>query len=313
MAKIITVSLYVLRVNVKGNTKNSVKLNKIDGAIDLFETFKGMFAELHGKFVAPEEATRQLLITNAITVDDAARTLDGIVEVGSSGYGSEFFNLKSKKSTYKRKVNDAEMIPLHVRIWIPKGETFGVIALQNFGEVGCKTLLTNLILAEFDKITDKSVLRFREIIPKDAYDELVGDKKITKIRLIHHGVPNDIADKYGGVALDPTLGRLELSISSKRGSELGAEGFVKKMFKRGSFATAGIIELDDFEPHEMKLEVKDENDRKQVISFTDMIKSHSRIDVSNQVALNEEGHSKLESIRAIRVCRHLSQTSAQAR
>jgi hypothetical protein len=299
LAKLITVSIYVLRANVKRDTKTAVKLDRIDGNVDLFEVMKEMFADLVGKVVSSDTATRQLVISNPLAVDDVARTIDGIVEVGSSGYGSDFVDLKSRRRSFKRTPLHAEMIPLHLRLWIPKREHFGILALQNFGEVGCKTLLTEHVLSTWDEISKTTNLRFREVIPKDAYADLIGAKKITKIRLIHHGVPEDIADKYGGKALDPTLGTLELSINSKRGSELGAQKLIKKMFDRGSFATTGIIELDDFEPHEMKVEVKDKNNRKQVISFGDLIRTHSRVDVTEDVKLTEEGHPTLQSISAI--------------
>ena len=303
VAQIITVSLYSFRVTHRGKDKDLQNLDKIGGTADLFQILKGLFEGLNGTIVGTHEAVRQLSLPKALFVDENARVIYGNVEVGTSGYGSSIKDLSSGTENYRRKITDSEMLPLHIRFWIPKGEKYGILALQNFGELGCKTLLTTQILSRWDQIKDNNfMLRIREIIPQSVYHDLIHNRTVTKIRLIHHGVPSDIADAYNGKALDPTLGTLELSINSKRGSDLGAKKFVESLFSKG-FSPKGTIEIDNFEAHEVKIELKDQDNRKQTVSFADILRVHSRLNVTDQVVLGPEGHPTEESISNI--CRAL--------
>lgn len=308
MAQIITVSLYSIRVTLRGKD-NPLHLDKFDGATDLFDVIKNAFSELEGKAEGLDDEFRRLTLPKPITIEATDRILHGLVEVGGYGYGSSLRDIKSGKESYKRKPTDAEMVPLFVRIWIPKGQQFGIMALQNFGETGCKTLLTNLFLKHWDAVAENHMLRFREIVPPAIYEELISKRQVTKIRFIHHGIPQDIADAYGGNSLDPRRGEVEIVVSALKNSDMGAANMLRKAFKRDTFSSKDVFEYDNFEPHEMKVELRDEKGRKQTISFADMIRAHSRVNVSDRVTATLDGHPTPDSID--KVCRSLMMNAAK--
>lgn len=298
MAPIITVSLYAIRIASKHKTREKTEhaLNRFDGRRDFLDLLVSAFSELHSSTSGLDEGNRRLTVPGPLTVDQENRIIHGIVEVGGYGYGSSLRDIRSGEESYKRKPTDAEMVPLYIRIWTPLDQPYAIMALQNFGEVGCKTLLTTHLQSCWTAFAKNYSIRFREIVPPDALEKLLEGNQITKLRFVHHGVPQDIADSYGGNALDPRMGEVELVVSALRRSNLGATDFLKKIFRQPAFKQSDVVEFAGIEPQEVKVELMNNRGRKQTITFADVIHAHSRVDVSDRVSTTPDGHPTFETI-----------------
>jgi hypothetical protein len=289
----IGVAVYSLAI-AKSRARKLELLGKFDGKNDLLAEILAILEKASVKTHDVNGAAKKFRIRD---LKSAKRKIEGILEVGNFGYGSSLRDIRTGDENYKRKVSDAEMIPLYFSIWLPADETRGILALQYFGEVGGKSGLQDLIETSIHKKFDEFTLRIRKLVSEKFIKNAIETKHVAKLRFIQKGIPKDIADAYGDGAHDPDTGACAEFII-KVGKK---ESFAKKVRTRlveamsGERSVSDILELEGFEYHEVRAEV-DIGGRMRTIRLGRVDGMSPRIDVTEDIETDADGHPKRPSI-----------------
>lgn len=294
MVTAVSLSTYTIRVYEK-NKQKPLALEHFDGKHSVKLEIIKTISDYVGKPQTVGDILRRLKISEGFKQNGT--TFHGIAEVGNFGFTSSLQDVKTGKENYKRKNTDAEMMPLYTRFSFPAGKEFALCAFQNFGEIGCKTLLTELLLDSFKNKFPQYSLRFAEAAPATLLNDLIDKTYISKLRFVHHGVPSDLANRYGGEPLDPKAGHVELVIRAVRDNDLGIKKVVKGWLNQAKFDPKGVIEFEGMRPHELKVVLRTPEGREKTVRVSDLIKLRSRIDVTEDVEYDPAtGHPKFDSI-----------------
>lgn len=167
------------------------KLDKV-GAYDAFKVLVDYFNRVDDKFVIAED-TKQVFRFKGMTIYAAQRQVAGWFEVGSYGVKNDIIDIKTGKVDYEKTQENAEIIRHYVRFFVPAGFNEGIALLHSFKGAGIKTLLHDLLRAEFQKIT-KLNLQMNPLAYKKAFVTWE-NAKAKEIRLTKFEGMNDLTDQ----------------------------------------------------------------------------------------------------------------------
>ncbi|MFL1501120.1 hypothetical protein ACI77J_09630 [Pseudomonas sp. O64] len=167
------------------------KLDKV-GAYDAFKVLVDYFNRVDDKFVIAED-TKQVFRFKGMTIYAAQRQVAGWFEVGSYGVKNDIIDIKTGKVDYQKTQENAEIIRHYVRFFVPAGFNEGIALLHSFKGAGIKTLLHDLLRAEFQKIT-KLNLQMNPLAYKKAFISWE-NAKAKEIRLTKFEGMNDLTDQ----------------------------------------------------------------------------------------------------------------------
>ena len=167
------------------------KLDKV-GAHDAFKVLQDYVNRLDDKFVIAED-TKQVYRFKGMKVFAAKRHIAGWFEVGSYGVKNDIIDIKTGNVDYQKTQENAEIIRHYIRFFVPAGFNEGIALLHTFKGAGIKTLLHDLLRAEFVKVT-KLNLQMNPLAYKKAF---VSWKKASakEIRLTRFEGAKDITDQ----------------------------------------------------------------------------------------------------------------------
>lgn len=127
------------------------KLDKV-GAHDALKVLGDYVVGLDGKFIV-DENSKQVYRFKGMKVSATKRQVAGWFEVGSYGVKNDIIDINTGNVDYKKTQENAEIIRHYVRFFVPAGFNEGIALLHSFKGAGIKTLLYDLLRAEFLKKT----------------------------------------------------------------------------------------------------------------------------------------------------------------
>lgn len=142
------------------------KLDKV-GAHDALKILQDYFNRVDDKFVIVED-TKQVYRFKGMKAFPARRQIAGWFEVGSYGVKNDIIDIKTGNVDYQKTQENAEIIRHYVRFFVPAGLNEGIALLHTFKGAGIKTLLHDLLRAEFLKVT-KLNLQMNPLAYKQAF------------------------------------------------------------------------------------------------------------------------------------------------
>lgn len=142
------------------------KLDKI-GAYDAFKILENYVSRLDDKFIIVED-TKQVYRFKGMKVYSSKRQVAGWFEVGSYGVKNDIIDIKTGNIDYQKTQENAEIIRHYVRFYVPAGFNEGIALLHSFKGAGIKTLLHELLRAEFLRVT-KLNLQLNPLAYKKAF------------------------------------------------------------------------------------------------------------------------------------------------
>lgn len=171
------------------------KLDKV-GAQDAFKILQDYVNRLDDKFVIVED-TKQVYRFKGMKVDVAKRQIAGWFEVGSYGVKNDIIDIKTGNVDFQKTQQNAEIIRHYIRFFVPAGFNEGIALLHTFKGGGVKTLLHDLLRAEFLKLT-KLNLQMNPLAYKQAF--VSWKKAVAKeIKLTRFEGAQDITDQIKGL------------------------------------------------------------------------------------------------------------------
>lgn len=115
-----TVSLASYSMSFKVSYGNEYHLLADVGGVDSFDLIKRFLEDARSP--RADHNQKAIFKTKLIRANPQERTIDGIIETGEFGFSARGIDVNTEEESYKRGVNDAEVIPLAFFIALPKGE-----------------------------------------------------------------------------------------------------------------------------------------------------------------------------------------------
>lgn len=175
------------------------------------------------------------------------------VKTGEYGEESEIVDSETGETTYNKNVNEADVMPFGCCVIVPSGEyTEGIVLVQSLGRNGITSVMKKKLNEYIKEIDSQLRVVLNPIVPRQYMDRILNQGVLKKIRLISYGIANDDADRYG-------IDRGTAKIIQERVLR-SPVGFVRNKYDkiircvRGEIPYYSIIELDDFEIDDFKME-----------------------------------------------------------
>lgn len=219
--------------------------------------------------------------------------LFGRVKTGEYGIESELIDI-TDGSVYKRKENQADMLPFGFCIAVPKGRvTQAIIVLQTIGNYGMKVALQRRILECVDSYNLDGNFLWGQVLPKAYLDKFFNHGVLQKIRMIRYDIPEDVSNRIG----------INYGVKQTREERVICKpvGFLERKrkeideWRRGQRSCTNIIEIEGFEYNELKLEFKLGKANK-VISLADITNLRVTEDITDKVDIHG-GNPEFESLK----------------
>jgi hypothetical protein len=223
--------------------------------------------------------------------------VDGTLEVGEYGIASRFRDQEGN-TAFEREQKHVEMIPLYYRLWCPEGPNYALFAIQHFGVHGCKAALERVVTDAMAARYSEYLFQMREVVPQTMISHYMNSGKIKGFSFTHQGIPADWATAYDGSAMDADAAEIEVHIKAKGTTRFSLPQRVSHFFASPTRDARGLFELNNFETEEFKITL-DINGRSRVLSHKEFFRTASRLDLNGTVEVDDKGHPKKESIRAI--------------
>ncbi len=195
------------------------------------------------------------------------RLLWGQIRSGTFGYGATLKNRKTRKETYKRSIDDIELLPYTYMLYIPSGYKECILILQKYGNLGIKSVLTKSLIERFntEHEDEKLKLEFKPYLDAGVFYNYIQNGELLKIHFIKRSLTKDIADIVGEDAVNKeAYTELIVKMKPRYLRKLLGPQIIERL-ERGE-STAGLMKLNiGFEYDVMKLDIRHNQTQKQKV------------------------------------------------
>lgn len=224
-----------------------------------------------------------------------AKYLYGRVKSGNYGVEAEIVDKKTGETMHKQTISEASVLPFDFIVILPAGIAYQAIFItQTQGVYGVKTQL-EYAFATYIRGKNKSmVLHFGPVYPRAYVEKFLNNGTLKKMKLFRYNIPNELADRYG--VIPGTKGRgaqQEIVLSSPLGFSRRKIEEIRECI-RGTRTYNQIVEIDEFEYDDLKLEFK-LGKKNKTISLKNLDKIVVSEDITDMVVL-QNGNPTKESI-----------------
>ena len=213
----------------------------------------------------------------------------GTLERGEWGYAARGINTQTRQESYRRGVEDAELIPLYFRAHLPPEATTGILIVQRLGVHGAFTELKNVITSRFRNSFENHVLMIGRFVPESVLQTLM-QSEVKEISVITHTLPADIADHVHLRGAEAEVGTVVIRVRARRNALLRQPQWLRRLWE-------GTVTVAETFGEEAQARVKvNYNGRERTYDFSRLDSIAPYIDVSDEVERAVNGHPTFTSI-----------------
>ena len=233
--------------------------------------------------------TQRLLGVNRLHQDGT--DIWGLMERGEFGVSARGVNHQTFATTYRRKVGDAELIPLYFRFHLPADTKVEILIMQRLGVHGAFGHLSRCLQEKFREFHGNHLLGIGRFVPSKVLKALT-EGEVREMSLIAHTMPQDIADRVRLGGADSNVGTVEIRIRAKRNGRLWEH--LPDWASRLKTDNVTIAELfgDDVRRVRLRVKYKDQ-ERMYDLSGPESLAPY--VDVTDDVEMSG-GHPVFDSI-----------------
>ena len=294
--KLVGVTAY--GINIKNEDNKNLELHDIYGntLLEYFFNIANRTVDEYAKDVALENIFAYNVVDfqtiKNVNGQDIYEVLYLRIKTGDYGEESEIVDSDTGETTHTKSVDEADVMPFGCCILVPCGKyTEGIVLTQSLGRNG----ITGTIKKKFNQYIKEldSQLRvvMNPIMPRQYMERILNNGILKTIRLISFGIPDDDAEKYG---IDRGAKRVIQERVIRKPT-----GFARNKYDRimecirGERTYNTIIELDDFEIDDLKMEFSF-GKRNKTISMRGLDRLVVNEEVTDAVII-ENGHPTFAS------------------
>jgi hypothetical protein len=287
----IGIATYTLKVRPK-RSGDYEPLGGIDGRYSLAELLAG-YLESISRAQAVDEKVQVVL--QAVRRERDEDTLWGLLHSGEYGFAAEGFNIRSRRTTFRRTPEDAEVIPFYYRAFLPQVSDLGILLLQRYGGYGVFTAFSRGFKSFLDNYLPEHLLEINRLVPAEVVRHLTqGD--IRAIQVVAHSLPTDITDKLRFLGNRQDIGTFVIEAKAKRNGALTAPPWLRRIREGRALMVELPTELDGSDAT-IRLRV-DYEGKTRVIDLNDPNNLAPYVNATEDVLVESSGHPRFESINA---------------
>ncbi len=219
----------------------------------------------------------------------------GRVKTGEYGTESELVDVENG-TVIERKESQADVLPFGFCIAVAKGTVDkGIIILQTLGNLGMKSVFQKKLQECMDSYESDYNVIWGQLVPRAYLFKIFEKGRLERIRLIRYEIPEDVSDRYG----------INYGVKQTREERIICRpvGFIERKkqeiseWMAGQRSCTNIVELEDFEYDDMKLEFKLGRTNK-TISLADTSGLRVNEDITDAVTI-KGGNPTYDSLRTV--------------
>ncbi len=235
-----------------------------------------------------------MTLQRAARVGEDGDSIWGLLEAGDYGFSSDLINVGTFERSYRREVDDAELIPFYFILDAPANTDKGLLIVQRYGNRGVYTEFTTALRAAFDTRFPDYLLDIRRHVPRVIIDTL-RQGSIKTIQLTSYELSDDLADKIQWKGNRDSVKEIAIIIKAQRKGSLPRPAWLDKMMKSND---ADVYEVpDSLSDTAQSVRVAVSYLGKQrFIDLEQQEKIAPYVDVSDEVKLSATGHPEFESV-----------------
>lgn len=295
--KLVGVTAY--GISVRNEDNRDLELHDIYGVelLNYFYTIANTAVNEYNKDTSLESIFAYNIADYEAITNEAGQCIYDIlylrIKTGDYGEESEIVDSDTGETTHNKSVDEADVMPFGACIMVPRGEyTEGIVLVQSLGRNGITSILKKKFNEYIRGVDGQLRIVMNPIVPGQYMERILNYGVLKSVRLISYGIPDDDADRYG-------IDRGTTKVVRERVLR-SPVGFVRNKYDRimrcvrGEIRYDAIIELDDFEIDDFKMEFSFGR-RNKTISMKGLDRLVVNEDVTDEVIL-ENGHPTFESL-----------------
>lgn len=178
-----SLSIYQISINRRLNKDDKMYLSDYDNGKDLLEQLKRLLnnwkfenVKTNTPTIAKDEDERKIsrifqCPDGSFELHSLGRCFSGIIESGEFGTEENIINSNTGEVKYRKRAEDAQMIPFFFMFNIPEHSQFGYLILERIGNVGIYSTLTKAIQKYVGQEIHRSlVLRIEPFMIQEVFN-----------------------------------------------------------------------------------------------------------------------------------------------
>lgn len=298
--KLVGVTTY--GISIRNEEHKNLELHDIYGTtlLDYFYNIANTAVNEYDKDSALENVFAYNVVNFQTIKNEAGQDIYDIlylrIKTGDYGEESEIVDSDTGKTTHTKSVDEADVMPFGCCIIVPCGEyTEGIVLTQSLGRNGITSIIKKRFNEYIKELDSQLRVVMNPLVPGQYMERLLNDGVLKAIRLVSFGIPDDDAERYG---IDRGARRVVQERVIRKPT-----GFIRNKYERimeclrGERTYESIVELDDFEIDDLKMEFSF-GKRDKTISMRGLERLVVNEDVTNDVII-ENGHPTFASLCSV--------------
>ncbi|MAX27345.1 MAG: hypothetical protein CMJ19_22850 [Phycisphaeraceae bacterium] len=232
-----------------------------------------------------------------LTKDVDSRTIEGVMLKGEAGHIKEVYNLEtlSEEPEYTIGKDQADLMPLFFRFYIPDGMKHGILMLQTYGIQGIKSYITEILNSRASDHT----IKITQLMDEKVLKQFAKQGKMQDVYLVNSGKSTSSIEALRNTRIaHSTLDsedKLELKMHRKKGHSAAVLHKIINCI-RNKEKLQEEIETPMRNYDDVLIEIK-QGGKKQKFSLLNPDDSPIRYDVTSKIIIGYNGYPTLESLK----------------
>lgn len=260
---------------------------------DLLALFNQYLAERKTALSNDEETQKVLGVLQSSA---AGRSVAGLIRSGEYGYERELYDVEEGRTSYRASAEEAMMLPFYFLANLPKSSPRGILLLERFQIYGVSTVLSADFSAWLEERFPEFRVQIEPLIAGEVWRQYLERGRLLSVRLIHYGIPHDLADQVDEGAEETTMDA-EYILKARRRQIVPLVGRITE-FLEGKRSWENLVQVSQLEYNTVKVQVSFQGSKRTLeLSQPESLKAV--LDISDEVELEGSGHPRFESIDQI--------------
>ncbi len=228
----------------------------------------------------------------------SGQRITGQLEYGIDGIAGRGVNTGSGQNSYRRTVNDAEIIPYFFQFDLPASAKQGLLVVQNMSNRGPVGALRSILQEDFRREFRETTIQYEDLIPDAVLRKFFEEGEAKEIEFYKYSVAPEIATEVGKEN-EPSKVHAKYTLVAARKNYLGLRPKLNQFLRGEPARTLFSLPADFAEPDKVTV-VMQINGSEKRIELTNRHHIRAAIDVSNHVLVDPTtGYPDFESIREV--------------
>lgn len=297
-----SLNAYTITVNKTGSREIEL-LDSFDGVADLSKVFHEFVSHgLSNDFI---DAAKKRIVRFNFADPHSHAGYSFKVLTGEYGFTSDLYDTGTKRNAHKRTKKQAEMLPFHVYVYIPRRCRRGVIIFQRFKQFGVRGYIADQFLPYFNTRFPNYSVKISKAVPAVVLEQLLAKAHVKAFRFVKHQASTDICDALHALDQDGATSEIEYVVKAKRRGFFGTLDPLKKEFKKPVPNFKSIVEIPNFDYDTIKVDI-DMAGKRRSIDLGNIMRISGTIDITDEVETDDSGHPTKDSF--VKVAKQLART-----